>query len=119
MWSLGTDYEWKAAVGLSPPVTANSEESGLHLRQQQFTLGGLSLCPYQNHRPSQRRAQLPLGEMALLRMAFLLYSRLLDPTKPDSNCWPGPFQSVISGWEGEGWCPSSGVLSHSNITEAH
>jgi len=61
--------------------------------------------------------------MGLLGMASLLF-RILYQAKPDSNYWPGLFQSVISGWGGEGrggegQCPLSGVLPHSNTTETH
>ena len=43
LWSLGTAYGGEQLWG-SVPLSLSTARSGLHFRQQQFTLGGLSLA---------------------------------------------------------------------------
>lgn len=122
MWSLGTDCTggeqlW-GSVPLSLPI-ARRVDSIAGSSSSHWVARALPPTSALQARPG-RRAQLPLGEMALLRKAFLFSSsRLLDPSRPKSDWWLGLFQCLRSGWEGDCQCPSGGVLPCSNTTKAH
>lgn len=99
MWSLGTDCAGGEQLWGSVPLslsTAGRVDSIAGSSSSHWVAWALPPTSVPQARPG-RRAQLPLGEMALLRKAFLFSSRLLDPSRPKSDCWLGLFQFLRSG----------------------